>query len=64
MLAAADEVAVQNFLAGHLRFLDISHVLEDALSTHAGNGNPSLDQVLEADVWARAYAEDWVKAKA
>jgi 1-deoxy-D-xylulose-5-phosphate reductoisomerase len=61
VLAAADEIAVQNFLAGHIRFLDIAHVIEDTLGRHEGNGNPSLDQVLEADVWARAHAQEWVK---
>jgi 1-deoxy-D-xylulose-5-phosphate reductoisomerase len=64
VLAAADEVAVQNFLAGHIGFLDIHRAIEDTLAAHGGNSNPSLDQVLEADAWARAYTEDWVKAKA
>ena len=63
VLAAADEVAVQNFLAGHIRFPNIAHAIEDALNAHSGNTNPSLDQVLEADGWARRYAENWVKAR-
>ena len=62
VLGAADEIAVQNFLAGHLPYLGIAHVIEDTLSAHDGNSNPSLDQVLEADSWARRYAEDRVKA--
>ena len=65
VLAAADEVAVENFLAGYIGFTDIARVIEDTLSTRTtAIGNPSLEQVLEADRWARAYAEDWVKAKA
>jgi len=64
VLAAADEIAVQNFLAGHLRFTDIAHAISDCLNSHAGIAGPSLDEVLSADAWARAFAEDWVKAKA
>ena len=64
VLAAADEIAVQHFLGGHIRFTDIPHAIEDALGAHRVIGNPSLEQVLEADRWARAYTEDWVKAKA
>ncbi|MBI1885304.1 MAG: 1-deoxy-D-xylulose-5-phosphate reductoisomerase [Chloroflexi bacterium] len=63
VLSAADEVAVQHFLAGHIGFLDIHRVSESALAAHRGAANPSLDEVLEADAWARAWAEDWVKAK-
>jgi 1-deoxy-D-xylulose-5-phosphate reductoisomerase len=61
VLGAADEIAVGNFLAGHVGFLEIAHVIEDTLNAHDGNSNPSLDQVLEADVWARKYAEERVK---
>lgn len=64
VLAAADEIAVEHFLANYIRFTDIPHVLEDALNAHNVIANPSLDQVLEADRWARAFTEDWVKAKA
>jgi 1-deoxy-D-xylulose-5-phosphate reductoisomerase len=64
VLAAADEIAVQHFLAGHIRFLDIPLAIDDALSAHSGAANPNLDELLEADAWARAFAEDWVKTKA
>jgi 1-deoxy-D-xylulose-5-phosphate reductoisomerase len=64
VLAAADEVAVQQFLAGHIRFVDIARSLQDALSAHKPMANPSLDDVLHADAWARTYAEDWIRAKA
>ncbi len=64
VLAAADEVAVDNFLAGYIRFPEIAHVIQATLDAHDPIGNPSLEQVLEADAWARAYAEDSIKAKA
>ncbi len=62
-LAAADEVAVGHFLAGHLGFTEIAHLLEDALSEHRSAPDTELGAILEADAWARSYAEDWVRAK-
>jgi len=64
VLCAADEVAIQHFLAGHLRFTDIARVIEDALAAHPGTAHPTLDDILAADASARACAEDWIKAKA
>lgn len=64
VLAAADEIAVQHFLAGHIGFLDIAHAIDDALTSHRNAPNPTLDQVMAADHWARSFAEDWVRAKA
>jgi 1-deoxy-D-xylulose-5-phosphate reductoisomerase len=64
VLAAADEVAVQHFLSGYIRFTDIANVIDDALSAHTGAANPVLEEVLAADAWARSFAEDWVKARA
>jgi 1-deoxy-D-xylulose-5-phosphate reductoisomerase len=64
VLAAADEIAVQHFLAGHIRFTDIARIVSDVLNAHKQLANPSLDEVLQADAWARSYTEDWVKAKA
>lgn len=64
VLCAADEVAIQHFLAGHLRFTDIARVIEDALAAHPGTADPTLDDILAADASARACAEDWIKAKA
>ncbi len=62
-LAAADEVAVAHFLDGHLGFADIARLLEDTLSTHHSAPDTELGAILEADAWARSYAEDWVRAK-
>lgn len=63
VLAAADEIAVQQFLSGHIGFLDIGHAIDDALTAHRSTANPSLDEVLAADRWSRSFAEDWVRAK-
>ena len=63
-LAAADEVAVGHFITGHIGFADIPRVIEDTVSADRHVANPSLEDVLEADRRARAFAEDWVRAKA
>jgi 1-deoxy-D-xylulose-5-phosphate reductoisomerase len=63
VLCAADEVAIQHFLAGRIRFTDIPRLIEGALEAHSGPANPTLDDILEADASARAWSEDWLKAK-
>ena len=62
VLAAADEVAVEQFAVGAIRFTDIPKVVDGTLSAHAGHADPSLEAILEADTWARAHALDQVRA--
>jgi 1-deoxy-D-xylulose-5-phosphate reductoisomerase len=60
VLNAANEEAVAAFLAGRVRFPSIAavdeRVLDDYLALHAGEKVAELDDVLEADAWARARA--------
>jgi 1-deoxy-D-xylulose-5-phosphate reductoisomerase len=63
-MAAADEVAVEHFLAGRIGFMDIPRAIEATLTAHQGTVEPSLEDVLAADVWARHWAEDWLRARA
>jgi 1-deoxy-D-xylulose-5-phosphate reductoisomerase len=56
VLAAADEVAVEDFMSGQISFTDIPKVVDATLSAHAGTVDPDLDAVLEADRWAREHA--------
>ncbi len=56
VLAAADEIAVERFLAGGLRFTDIARVVEHTLAAHTGDAAPGLDAILAADRWARGHA--------
>jgi 1-deoxy-D-xylulose-5-phosphate reductoisomerase len=62
VLAAADEVAVEQFALGAMGFTDIPKVVDAALSAHSGAADPSLEAILEADAWARAFAMDRVRA--
>jgi 1-deoxy-D-xylulose-5-phosphate reductoisomerase len=59
VLCAADEVAVEMFLSHRIRLADIARLVEDALEHHRGVRCPSLDDVLEADAWARQRAKKW-----
>ena len=56
-ISAANEVAVEAFLAGRLRWADIAAVIEQTLAEHDGTAATSLDVVLDADRRARQVAE-------
>jgi 1-deoxy-D-xylulose-5-phosphate reductoisomerase len=59
VLNAANEVAVARFLANDLGYTDISRLIDAALQSHAPRPKPSLDEVIEADAWARSFAHGW-----
>ncbi|MBV8718484.1 MAG: 1-deoxy-D-xylulose-5-phosphate reductoisomerase [Chloroflexi bacterium] len=61
VLNAANEIAVARFLASDLAYLEIAHLIRDALEAHDPRAKPSLEEVIEADAWARAYAESWAR---
>ncbi len=50
---AANEVAVEMFRDGALSFGDIARFSEKILEEHTFIAQPSLEQLLEADAWAR-----------
>jgi 1-deoxy-D-xylulose-5-phosphate reductoisomerase len=58
VLNAANEVAVQSFLAGECPFPVIEELVERALSAHEVVHNPTLEEIMEADRWARAFARE------
>lgn len=55
-MAAADEVAVERFIAGEIGFLDIPTVIEAVMGEHRPVADPDLEAILEADARARAQA--------
>ncbi len=56
VLCAADEVAVELFLAKKIGFLDIGRLVEKILERHSGVSQPSLQDIIAADTWARDAA--------
>lgn len=61
VLNAANEVAVERFLAGELDFLDIPEVCRDTLIRHPRVAEPNLDAILDADAWARQEVIRWTR---
>jgi len=56
VLNAANEVAVEAFVARRIDFPGISATVRRVMDAHAVVANPTLEQVLEADAWARREA--------
>jgi 1-deoxy-D-xylulose-5-phosphate reductoisomerase len=55
VLCAADEVAVEFFLNHRIDFTDIAKFVEKTLGQHRNISQPSLEEILAADSWAREY---------
>ncbi len=55
-LSGANEIAVEAFLAGRIRWIDIAGVVEAVLEATAGTNPGSVDVVLDADREARTVA--------
>jgi len=62
VLNAANESAVNSFLNRQLSFLQIAHIVEKTLSHHKVVENPTLDEILSADDWARSFVSEALSA--
>jgi 1-deoxy-D-xylulose-5-phosphate reductoisomerase len=60
VLNAANEAAVASFLRGGLDFVDIVPACRSVLDHHEFDPNPSFEQLLELDSWARQEVSRWV----
>lgn len=58
VLNAANEVAVEAFLKEKIGFNDIPSVIERVMQRHSKLPCRSIEEVLEADAWARQEAEE------
>ena len=54
---AANEIAVSGFLQREIRFPEISEHVARVMARHTWVAHPSLEQILEADAWARQKAK-------
>ncbi len=59
---AANEVAVDAFLNGGIRFVEIAEVIRSTMDAHTHRDITGLEDALEADRWAREKAESLVHA--
>ena len=63
VLSAADEVAVECFLAGAIPFTGIPALIDAAVQAHVPIGHPSLDEILEADRQTRVFVRQAMEAR-
>lgn len=56
VLNAANEIANALFLKNEIAFFDIEKTIYKTVEAHHNVKDPSLDAILEADQWARQYA--------
>jgi len=64
VLNAANEVAVEKFIAGRLGFTGIPEIVERTLAAcRGGAGRLTLGAAVEADGWARQKAADLSEIK-
>jgi len=61
VMNAANEIAVAAFLDRQIRFPRIWQIVEQVMDRHRGVAHPDLDEILEADQWARAEAAKTLK---
>ena len=61
VLNAADEVAVSAFIEKKIRFIDLPKIIEKILVLHDSINNPSLDDILQADLWARIETKEIIE---
>jgi 1-deoxy-D-xylulose-5-phosphate reductoisomerase len=64
VLNAADEIAVDAFLQGKIRFTAIYRVVERTLAAHlrySSGGHAGLAQIKQADAWARERAKEIIE---
>ena len=60
---AANEAAVEEFLAGEIRFVEIIELVERCLNKHDAKMDATLEELLEADAWARREIKGNVKRR-
>lgn len=63
VLNAANEVCVDSFLKGEILFTDISKIIGEVLSGHSVIKHPSLDEISQADRWARNRTHEFINTK-
>jgi 1-deoxy-D-xylulose-5-phosphate reductoisomerase len=62
VLNAANEVAVDAFLKGRIKFMQIPEQIQRVLDRHRPVSKPALEDILEADSWARNEAHSMMQA--
>ncbi len=61
VLNAANEIAVEAFLAKKIKFVDLPEIIDKVLSTHKTVKKPALEEILQADKWARMQTKEIIE---
>jgi 1-deoxy-D-xylulose-5-phosphate reductoisomerase len=61
VLNAANEIAVGAFLREEIKFVDLPGIIDKVLHKHRAVKNPSLEDILQADVWARVQSKELIE---
>ncbi len=56
VLNGANEIAVENFLNGKIKFTDIPKIIEKTMIAHTSKENYTLEDIILADRWARKFS--------
>ncbi len=60
-LSSADEIVVQAFLDEQIGFMDIPNILKVVMDRHETELNPTFDDILAADRWAKSTAKGLIR---
>lgn len=60
-LCAADEVAVDMFLEGRIKFTDIPLLVDDVLAKHSNTARPTIEDIIKADARSREAVKEAVR---
>jgi len=61
-LCAADEIAIEFFLSQRIGLTDIAHLVERILEQHQSITNPTLEDIITVDSWAKQKVQELVGA--
>jgi 1-deoxy-D-xylulose-5-phosphate reductoisomerase len=61
VLNAANEIAVAAFIEGEIGFLDITDLCRKVMEKHKTEQKPGMEEILEADRWAREETERLIR---
>jgi 1-deoxy-D-xylulose-5-phosphate reductoisomerase len=60
VLNAANEIAVDKFLNKKIQFVEIPKIIKKAINAHKKVDDPTIDQIIEIDNWAREFVKEVV----
>ncbi|MBN8586575.1 MAG: 1-deoxy-D-xylulose-5-phosphate reductoisomerase [Ignavibacteria bacterium] len=58
VLNGANEAAVELFLKGKIRFMDIPALIKSAMDKHENHVSPNLENIVEIDSWSRRFVHE------